>query len=196
MSLLLRFLLPGLIFICAGCATHRPELSIWRDARFSPSPTNSIGLTDRPNPTPQDAELGRMLVGEMQQEGFQIVPSAQADFLLTYVLEDVTEKSTMMPRISEDFMADHASMPQTTGQITDQIYTRSYEVRLRTYVPPTFVFHSKAIRLFLYTNPKKNSGEFKLVWQGSIEAGESVPADRELLLLRTLLGYFGKDQNG
>lgn len=60
----------------------------------------------------------------------------------------------------------------------------------------TYRFFSQNILLYLYTNPKTQAGNFKMVWQGSIEGGSSTSASHQQLLLQTLLRYFGKSQNG
>jgi hypothetical protein len=65
----------------------------------------------------------------------------------------------------------------------------------KTIVQTEYVHPNKGIRLYLYANPEKYSG-LQIAWQGCIEAGESVSPDREPLLIRTLLGYFGQDYAG
>lgn len=45
--------------------------------------TNTIAMTDRPKPTAEDAALGHILEIEMQRDGFNFVPAAQADYLFT-----------------------------------------------------------------------------------------------------------------
>ena len=181
----------ALLIFCAGCATRRPEVSTWRDAQFTPSLTNTFAFTERPNPSLEDAELGRMLVTEMQREGFKFVPATQADFQMTYVLDDTTDERDILLTHPPHYGSTwHSPTPQTTGEIMHGSGTpQAYDVS-------TFVYHYKDVRLYVYTNPQTHPGRLQLVWQGNIEAGKSVTAERELQLLRTLLGYFGKDQNG
>lgn len=66
-----------------------------------------------------------------------------------------------------------------------------FSVTVRPNIYPT-----KDIRLYLYTNPKTHGGSFELAWQGAISQGKSVPAGNEPALVKTLLGYLGKNQNG
>jgi len=63
-------------------------------------------------------------------------------------------------------------------------------------VPRVSQYRTKEIWLYLYTNPKKSGGGLQLAWQGTIAVGDSPSQERELAMLKTLLGYLGKDQNG
>jgi hypothetical protein len=68
-------------------------------------------------------------------------------------------------------------------------------------VPPTVyvnpvIYRSRDLRLYLYTNPKTHSGNFQMVWQGNITTELTASPERDSVRIRTLLGYFGKDQNG
>ena len=197
MNICLRliWLLPtlALAVLSAGCATGRPEVNTWHDARFSPTPTNTIALTERPHPNAQDQALGQMLVTEMQREGFHFVSAAQADYLLTYVLDDTAEEREVVePRPPDNMLLGRSLTPQTT----DQIFFRSYQPGFQSGVTSTVVFQSKDIRLYVYTNPKTHREGLQMVWQGSISAGTSVTVEKELRLVRTLLTYFGRNQNG
>jgi len=58
------------------------------------------------------------------------------------------------------------------------------------------VFHNRGIRLCLYSNPQTHPGRLNLAWQGYIAAGPNTSAEGEMALIRTLLGYFGRDQHG
>jgi hypothetical protein len=107
-------------------------------------------------------------------------------------LDDEVERRVIVEdRPPQSMIPGRSPTPQTT----EQIFISSMDTP-RTYPTSTFIYHSKDIRLYLYTNPQTQPGRLRLVWQGSIAAGESVSAERELLLLQTLLSYFGKDQNG
>lgn len=185
--------LPMVLF-SAGCATtHRPEVNTWGDAQFAPTPTNTIAITDRLHPSAEDEALGRLLTDEMQRSGFIFAPAAQADFLLAYVTDDVSVEQPNFHALPQESMLSNQSLtPQTTGQILDGPGgPQSFVI-----TGNTFVFHSKKISLYLYNNPQKSGDRIKMVWQGTIDAGKSVAADRERILLRTLLGYFGKVHGG
>jgi hypothetical protein len=190
---ILLFWLPlTLAFLSAGCATQRPLVNTWRDPQFSPTPADKIALTDRPNPSAQDAAMDRLLVTELQREGFTLTSSDQADYLITYVLDEANEERKVVNGSYSDPMSDGPPTPQTDAQG----FAMSYQP-----IPPpervtTYSFTSKSILLHLYTNPKTQAGKFQMVWQGDISVNQSVPAGHEQVLFRTLLGYFGKNQNG
>lgn len=92
----------------------------------------------------------------------------------------------------ESLISNRSLTPQTSGQILETYNTPSS----RTVTLKTFVFNSKEISLYLYTNPQKQAGGLKMVWQGTITAGKSVTAEQEHILVRTLLDYFGKNHSG
>jgi len=182
-----------LLLIAAGCASNHPVVGAWGRPGLAPQRTDKIALTARPNPNDADAQLGRMLVPELQAAGFVMVPVEEADYLLAYAVEDdaTVERGHKTVLAPSKPAFNH---PQTTQQIVDQNLARRQPENLR--VPTTYVDERQGIRLYLYTNPKTHSGKFNLAWSGCIDAGEKVSAEREPLLIRTLLGYFGKAYNG
>jgi hypothetical protein len=181
--------LPLMVAILStGCATQRPEVNTWRNPQFAPTSTNTFALTLRPNPTKEDAGLGRMVVDELQRAGFSLVPDEHADYLLTYAVSKTTEDHLWVDHTPPPAMLASA---QTTGQIIMQsgLSGSVNEVRISHYL-------AKDIQLFLYTNPKTNPAGFQLIWQGTITLDNYASPERELTLLKTLLRYIGKDQNG
>jgi hypothetical protein len=180
----------ALAFLATGCATQRPRVDTWRNPQYSPTQVDKIALTDRPNPRPQDATLGRLLVAELQRKGFAMVPAEQADYLLTYVVsvsydEDYRHVSTTVVSAPSQVAWDDTTMPQAWHA----------SVPPTVYVNPV-IYRSRDLRLYLYTNPKTHSGNFQMVWQGNITAELTASPERDSVRIRTLLGYFGKDQNG
>jgi len=193
------FLPAFLIILLAGCATNHPTVGAWRGTGFHPARTDQIALTSRPDPSAEDAELGRVLVAELKREGFKLVPAAEADYTLAYVLED-DSTATYMPQ--HDFVV--ATPAQTSQDLAASA----------TPPPPGFsrpqagltpasslgstvvVYSNKGIRLYLYTNPQTHPGGLQLAWSGCIEAGQRVPAEREPVLIAKLLTYFGQDYHG
>ncbi len=169
----------------------KPEINTWRDLDYTPSSASKLALTDRPNPSAEDAALGKLLVADLTQRGFNLVPTEQADFLLTYVLDENLETDYGNLNI----LPNPTRPPQTTGQIYDPIRNTGPVNPVTAEVRPA-VYRTRYIRLYLYTNPKTHDGKFTLAWQGSIAQGDSVPAGHEALLLKTLLNYFGTDKNG
>ncbi len=184
----LLWLLPPLVILMAGCATRHPMVSTWHESEFSPTRADKIALTLRPQPSPEDAALGRLLVDELKREGFNLVPMEKADYLIAGTLTDelVTDQqhriTTTVP----------APPPQTTGQI---MTLQSSSVP-ETSISRPVIFRNRGIRLFLYTNPKTNPSGLQIAWQGYIATGQPATAERETLLIRTLLGYFGQEQHG
>ncbi|HEV2434742.1 MAG TPA: hypothetical protein VG077_01980 [Verrucomicrobiae bacterium] len=184
-------LMPALVILMAGCATHHPLASTWHESQFSPTRADKIALTLRPQPSPEDAELDRLLVGELKREGFNLVPIEKADYLMAGTMSDELLED---PR-QQITINTPAAPPQTTGQILSQSESLASSVPASRVSRPV-VFRQRGIRLFLYTNPKTNPGGFQIVWQGYIVTGQTVTAERETLLIRTLLGYFGQEQHG
>lgn len=203
---LVLFGLPlALALISTGCATSKPPMvDTWRNPKFFPTPADKIALTDHPVPGPQDAALHRLMVDELQREGFSVVSSDQADYLLAYVLDEavqIQQVAHIHPQYNP-MMQPGPLTPQTDAQYGAT--SRDLVTHNWTGPPPaplpdrvdTFRFTSDYIRLLLYTNPQTHAGDFQLVWQGNIDVDQPVSAEREQLLLKTLLGYFGKSQNG
>lgn len=184
-----------LALLPSGCATmQKPVVNTWRDPQFTPSPASTLALTDRPKPNAADARLGQLLVAELHKEGFNLVPADRADFLMTYVLENNQEErfdysqrdvTPMMP----------VPPPQSTAQMNQYPGAQGLPGAQQVVVAPE-IYSVRDIRLYVYTNPKTHSGDFRLAWQGSITQGNSVPEKNESALLKTLLGYLGKDENG
>ena len=184
----LLILLPLILAILlSGCASNRPTVGAWHDSHFTLARTDKLALTLRPSPTEEDARLGGILTAELNREGFNLVPLAEADYALTYVIENNPEESQVPGQLP--FMQ---TPPQTTGQIVNPT-VESFQT---TPPPTTVVFDNKDIRLYLYTNPKTHPGGLQLVWTGSINAGETISAQREPLLVEALLGYFGRSYAG
>lgn len=208
----------ALACLSAGCATKQPLVGAWRDPQFSVTRSNKIALTEQVNPDPQNVAFGQLLTNELKQEGFTLVSSDQADFLLAYALEeDLKEQQTVRHydyRYTQDPMSAPGSIPSYPGArgTMSALQVQSAPGSISSYpgardtmsalqVQPverdsTYRFFSQNILLYLYTNPKTQAGNFKMVWQGSIEGGSSTSASHQQLLLQTLLRYFGKSQNG
>ena len=186
-------LIPTLVILLAGCATHHPMVSTWPESQFSPTRADKIALTLRPQASPEDAELGRLLVDELNREGFHLVPIEKADYLMACGFTDelVEDQGHWVTTTTP------AAPPQTTAQI----FTQPQPMLINGSTPASgvrqpVVFRSRGIWLFLYTNPKTNPGGLRIAWQGYITTGQIVTGERETLLLRTLLGYFGQEQHG
>ena len=191
---ILLFCLPLILAILsAGCATQRPQVETWCNPQYSPTPTDKIALTDRHDPSPQEEALSRLLVTELQNEGFALTSPDQADYLINCIFDESTERKQVISHSGYNLAIQGPSTPQTAEQARAMSYLPLPPPPDRT---TTYSFTSKSILLHLYTNPKTHAGKFQMVWQGSINVDQSVPAGGEEILLKTLLGHFGKNQNG
>jgi hypothetical protein len=189
-----NFLLLSLLTILlAGCATNNGVIvSARHDAHFSPTPADKISMALRPNPSPEDAALGSALLAELARENFNIVTNADADYTLAYLVEDDSTEQTYQHQ--EVILAPPL---QTTSDTIVQGLANQRQGEFESVtVPTTLVFRSKGVRLYLYANPKTHPGGLQIAWEGCIEAGKTIPAGREPVFIRTLLGYFGQDYAG
>jgi hypothetical protein len=198
----LCLLLSFLIILLAGCATNNGVIvSARHDAHFSPTPADKIVMALRPNPSAEDAALGSALLAELARENFNIVTNADADYTLTYMVEDDSTERTYYHQ--EQILGRNPFVvtppPQSTREIETPLMLNNssqYESQETIMVPTTLVYRSKGIRLYLYANPKTHPGGLQIAWSGCIEAGKSIPADREPILIKTLLVHFGQDYAG
>jgi len=174
------------LLISTGCASVKPMVDTWRNPAFSPTRTNSIALQPVANARPQDQVTGHLLAAELQREGFVTTPPEQADYLLSYVVSGNLEQHILSNTLAAQ-TPQQESGQTVAGPATLYVYSgveKSYQLQVRD------------IRLFLYTNPATNPRGLQLVWQGTITIGKDNSVHGEEALLRTLLHYFGADQNG
>lgn len=189
-----------------GCATSKlPTVDTWQNSQFTPTPGDSIALTDHPASTRQDQELDKLLLNELKQENFAIVSADQADYLLAYVVDQAVQEQTVVhshPFYYDPMMQPGPLTPQTDAQM-GQSYIGSdrmpISAPLAATLPDravTFRFTSNSIRLMLYTNPKTHHGDFQLVWQGNVDVPNSVSAAQEQQLIKAVLAHFGSQYDG
>jgi hypothetical protein len=178
-----------------GCATSKlPTVDTWQNSQFTPTPGDSIALTDHPASTRQDQELDKLLLNELKQENFAIVSADQADYLLAYVVDQAVQEQTVVH--SHPFYYDPMMQP---GPLTPQTDAQMIYQPLPNPLPDravTFRFTSNSIRLRLYTNPKTHHGDFQLVWQGNVDVPNSVSAAQEQQLIKAVLAHFGSQYDG
>jgi hypothetical protein len=174
------------VLISTGCTSVKPMVNTWGNPVFAPTPTNSIALKMTANARPEEAETGRLLAAELKREGFVVMPEEQADYLLSYVVSENVEQ-----HILSNTLSGQSPMQETkqtvNGPATLYVYSgeeKSYQLQVRD------------IRLFLYANPATNPHGLQLAWQGTITIGKDNSVKGEQALLRTLLHYFGKIENG
>lgn|GEM_PF-4637493 len=181
-----------------GRLRHETTLvGAWCDPQFPVTRADKIALTEQVNPNPQNAALGQLLTTELKQEGFLLVSPDQADFLLTCAMEKELKEQQTVRHYDYRFTQDPMTAPSPISSPPGAIgITTPVLQALPVERDTAYRFFSQDILLYLYTNPKTQAGNFKMVWQGSIEGGSSTSASHEQLLLQTLLRYFGKSQNG
>jgi hypothetical protein len=182
-----------LLVLSTGCASPRPLVSAWHNSDFSPTPVDKIAMTLTPNPSAKDAELGRLLTVELRREGFYLVPLEKADYLLACTADGergadrqqvITITASAGPSQTSDQFFSPLPPVTISGSVSNTPSTATLEPG---------VAHAHSIRLVLYTNPKNNPAGFQVAWQGYIASASS---EREMALVRTLLGYFGREQHG
>ena len=188
-------LLPILLaLLLTGCASKHPTVGARRGTGFSPARTDKIALAFRPNPSPEDAQLGRLLTAELQRQSFNLVPTAEADYTLAYAVEDDSTE-TYLPR--RDFTLPFP--PQTSREIlasatpaSPGFATPGTQGFQSSSAPTVIVYHSKGICLYLYTNPQPIRAVSKSPGRDRIDAGENISAKREPLLIDALLNILGR----
>ena len=174
--------------LSVGCATKRPMVSAGRYSQLSVTPTNTIALTTKVKPGRADTELNRILVAELQREGFNVVSYEIADYILAYTFED---------EWTENHQQSVTARQMPASQTTTQLMSGSQPTDTPSAIADTsFTSQTQGIRLVLYTNPKTHPGGLQIAWQGCIDPGKNISSQNEPALIRTLLGYFGRDYNG
>jgi hypothetical protein len=193
LSMALAALSPG----CASTAPTDTLITAQRNPDFSPARTDTICLSQQLDPRPEDAALRSALTAELARENFNIVTNTDADYTLAGVIED---DSTVEP-VRQTTPAYTYPNPMLAGPflarpMTPEGQENTGEPSLESATVQTDYVHvNSGIRLYLFANPKKHPG-MQIAWEGCIAAGKTVSAEREPLLVKTLLGYFGKDYNG
>lgn len=183
-----------LTIFLTGCASNHTSIGAWRGDHFHPARSDKIAVVPQSRSNNEDARLGRVLTAELQREGFNLAPPAEADYLLAYVVEDGW---------TENDLPTHPFQVPQPEVVTPVIGPNGGAVVVATPAPaepqsaPTPApYHSKGIRLFLYTNPKTHAGDFETAWEGGIDAGRKISPEHEPLLVQTLLSYFGQNHVG
>ena len=78
----------ALVVLFAGCASGTARVIAHREARFNLSPTNRICLAEHAQPRESEVTLQQALRVAVHERGIELVPSDQAEFTLTYWIED------------------------------------------------------------------------------------------------------------
>lgn len=198
------FSLLVVVTISTGCASHTAYVLARRDASYSPNPTNKIAIVNHLHSRPEDQELSVALMAELKKQGFRLVPQEEADYTLSYWIEDNwRERKVPVQRYDPTgYDPRFGSGPISPSQAH---YAQAvsggviYQSQMPGTVTETLVDDPVAvqgIRLQLYSRASAPGGRPCSAWEGYIAAGFKVTPRREPLLLRTLLTYFGKDYAG
>jgi len=187
--------------MATGCASHKAYVLARRDPQYSPNPTNRIALVNHLKPRPEEQMLCIALTAELKQQGFHLVPQEEADYTLTYWIEDNWRPRKTPVQTYDPFGYDPrfggGSMPTPQffpGGAT--IYPIPLNTPPRTEIMIDDPVSVQGIRLQLYSRASAQGGRPYTAWEGYIDAGFKVRPEREPVLLRTLLTYFGKDYAG
>lgn len=180
-----------------GCASHTTLVIARCDARFNLSAPHKIALAPHAQPRASELALQRALVAALQERGMAIVPPAEAEFTLTYWLDDSWKTGKKVVYYYDGDWSDTHPMAQPgavfMGSQGNLFYEDQRPIRQRVVDSPYYI---QGIRLKLYPKTGPGAGQFQAAWEGYIEGGARVSRRREPVLLRTLLNYYGKDFNG
>ena len=185
-----------LVILSTGCATNSVLVTAQRDSNFFPTPTDRINMSRRPNPSAEDAMLGSLLASELARQHFNIVTNPDAEYTLTYLVED-DSTATYIPSRHYAVLPPNETIGLTQPIATITPLVQDPAIREEeTAAPVMVVYHAKGIRLYLLANPKRHPGGLQIAWQGCVEAGTAISPDHEAALIRALLEHFGTDFSG
>jgi hypothetical protein len=188
-----------LALLLAGCAGRTTSVTAWANPKYSVTAPQRLALSPHTKPSPAETTLRMHLIAELERRGFELVAPTNADYTLTFWLEDSWKPGK---RVEYYYHGQWTTIyPMTTRQpIAIGPWGDVYEsepafIRKRVV---DFPFPIQGIRLKLFPGATRHpeAHPLDLVWEGFIEGGTKVSAQREPQLLRTLLDHFGKDFNG
>ena len=190
----------SLFIISTGCASRTAYVVARQDPQFNISANSKICLANHAQPRKSELDLLRDLEIALQELGITLVPSDQAEFTLTYWLDDSWKVGKKIEYYYNGAWQDTDPMTHGTryhetsgGPYGAPLYQEFTSAPKRVVDSPYYI---QGIRLKIY--PKSSAGgvHYQTTWEGYIEGGNRVSQSREPVLLRTLLNYFGKDFNG
>jgi len=188
----------------AGCASHKAYVLARRDASFSPTLAARIAMVNQLKPRPEDQELAVALTAELKRQGFHLVPQEEAEYTLSYWIEENWHQRKIPVKTYDPLGRDpnFTSSPLPPSSLEygmavsgGPVYPSPKDGRVTVILvdDPVAV---QGIRLQLYSRESARAGRLQTAWEGYIDAGFKVAPEREPILLRTLLTYFGKDYTG
>ncbi len=184
-----------------GCASKSAYVIARRDSQYTHASTDKIALANQNQAGPEEQELARALVAELERQGFRIVPQNDADYTLTVTIEDDWRTRKTIVRNVEPALGLGVPGPQTASGMpvaeTPGIYHRHntpYQYQTARVVDEQVP--AQGIRLRLYSRASIRAGRLQTAWDGYIDGGPRVSPEQQPVLLRTLLAQFGRDFSG
>ncbi len=189
-------LLLSVIVVFTGCSSPNAHVIARRDARFNLSNASKI-TGEHSHPREAEEVLKCDLVAALGERGIALVPPEQAEFTLTYWLDDSWKPGKKFEYEGNPNMMFPRPMvippPMGLGGPSTVIYHEPVIAAPRVVDWPYYV---QGIRLKVYPRTGDPALRLQAVWEGYIEGGDRVSKKREPALLRTLLNYYGHDFNG
>lgn len=184
-----------LAVLFTGCASRTAYVITRRDAKYDLTANSKICLAPHAQPRDSELTLQRDLLIALPDHGITLVPHDQADFTLTYWLDDSWETGKKVVYYQNGAWSDFypTANPMAYHAPGTVVYQENSFLGQRVVDSPHYV---QGIRLKLYPRNSTGGVEFKSAWEGYIKGGARVSEKRQPMLLQTLLHYFGQDFNG
>lgn len=190
----------ALTLAVAGCSSRTAYVIARQNAQYQLCTTNRIVLSDPAQSRTEDQTLRKALLAVLHQRGFNVVTSDESEFTLTCWVDESWDRARKVISSGEGYWADtgfgsgynSAPLPRPGIEPAGAIYIypeRDTAIQRVVEVP----YSVKGIRLRLFRHDSEHPGRPETAWEGYIEGGDRVSEEREPILLRTLLNYFGKD---
>jgi hypothetical protein len=197
----LRNLLAILPLLVVGCSSSKAYVTAKCDSHCHFTPSSRISVAEHAHPRREEQFLHRALQTQLQQQGYQVTSPEQAEFTLTYWIEEAWLPGKQVVYDVPDWGFGPAMdpvmvmppMPVPPGYAYTTRSTSTYTPRPRVVDAP---FSTQGIRLKLFRTHAAGAERLRPAWEGYIEGGATVRARRAGVLLRTLFIYFGKDFTG
>ncbi|NOS72335.1 MAG: hypothetical protein HOP33_20725 [Verrucomicrobia bacterium] len=185
------------VVVLTGCSSPNAYVIARRDARFNLSNASKIALGEHSHPREAEETLKRDLLAALTERGIALVPPEQAEFTLTYWLDDSWKPGKKFEYEGNPSMMFPRPMvippPKGFGGSSTVIYQEPIITAPRVVDWPYYI---QGIRLKVYPKTGDPALRLRSAWEGYIEGGDRVSKKRQPVLLRTLLDYYGQDFNG
>jgi hypothetical protein len=183
-----------------GCVSKQAYVIARLDPQYSPTSSSRIALVHQNQPRPEDQDLGRALVAELERQGFQIVPQEAADYTLACWIENDWRTRKTIVQTSEPGLGLRGEtlthMPPAAYSSPGGSFTHYHATPYQTTRVVDEQVPAQGIRLRLYPRANSRAASLQPAWDGYIDGGPKVSAERQPILLKTLLSYFGRDFTG